>query len=299
MKSFLGILLTFLSTFIVLFAIVFEGRFKRANSAKLSVRKIKGLLMQFPNEFGKLTAPGFFLIFLSIVLGIGNATYSCISEHDQEKQYSEDTTRYRKIIDQLEEQAKRDSSEIMRLESIIKENTARNDSIKYAIIEGAAKEIRYKIDLEEKEKQNIFFQYKAEVILNLQKAEFALESKHLTGFIGKTSFVSTKLSNVYLKKYQDISNNESIVEYLTASIEYIDKINYYLEQARTDTSSKGLNIRNINRMVPFLKDDLCKIYYFIFNISNYRHYEKLKFNDTIWRVNCDSLLDKTLFQYSK
>lgn len=253
------IALSVFSTLIVAVAIITEGRLKREEIDE-SVWKT------FKSELSKVAALGWFLIVISFVGNLLNACLTIINTNDSNNQLLE-----------------------------LKSN---GESIKLAVIDNAAKAMEEQRISIEKERENTFIHLQNEVEDNLQKILMNYERQHILGFGDTTTFMSTRLANYYIKKYESISKQKYVIGFLTEASEAIDKVNYYADQVLQKTSKsveKKADIRMFLKNVEFAKDYLYPIYNRVVSLQSYKEYESINFSVSIPPVNRDTL-NKYIYQ---
>ncbi|HKI87829.1 MAG TPA: hypothetical protein VKA38_02295 [Draconibacterium sp.] len=236
----------------------------------------------FWNQLFNLSGWGFGVILIYILSTIGNSYTTIKSISNSEKKAYEDSLSAAKIIQELNAKRITDSIKIAKLERLTIDNGLKSDSIKLAVVDNAVKELEEQRKAVDRERENIFLHFKNEVKNNLKKIELQLQDTTLDGFKNTSEyFISTRLSNTYIKKYQTVTNNNTIVEYLMELDEYIEKVNYYAESASNKRMPLKAKSTTINMMKGYVSDSrsyLLNIYSRVYYLDSYKEYENADFS---------------------
>ena len=288
----LTIILSTLSLVAVLLAIVFEGMLKKEV-------QIKPSFQSFYTEVNKLSLFGWTLIIISIILGFGNGFNSIKTIDDNKQQYVEDTLRLHEIIEQLRTKKIIDSIKIEHLENILKVNGLKSDSIRLVVVDNAVRSLAAQQKAIEKERQNIFIHMQNEVEENLRKILMNFNEEHILGFSDTNLFISTRLNNNYIKKYEIISENKTIIDFFMETSEKIDAVNRYADLATEtkDKTLKKLNIRMFLTNVKSVRPDLFSIYKRVLNLKSYKEYEALDFHPDTSLMDESGLEELVIIQH--
>lgn len=281
----ISILLSLISALIIVFVIVFEGKLKVENRDKITLK-------DFRKELGKISLFGWILVALMLFLDAGNNVISIIDNQNKNNQYVKDTIRLTSIIETLNQKSHNDSITINKLEKLVKNNGLKSDSIKLQVVDNAVEAMKKQNELIEKERENIFAHFQSEVEDNLKKIMLNFEKKRINGFADTSIFIGTRLSNEFIKKYENISTNKIIIEHLIETSESINTVNKYADlvsssQSKSDT--RKLNIRMLIKNLENTENYLILIYGRINGIESYKEYELNRFNEPNPKINRDSL----------
>lgn len=260
----LNLILLFLSGFIVILTILFEG-------------KIKGKII-IPKQIIKLTLYGWLLVGLYVLVTVGAVFTTHHSIKESEKKAKNDSIDSANIISELKSKAITDSIEINNLKQISLINGLKSDSIKLAVVDNAVKALDEQRIATEKQNQNTYTQFKNEIEDNLEKIFEYYEKNRIQGFKDTLHiFTSIRLNSKYIEKYKDLSINDLIVDYLMDLIEDIDRVNFYADITieSDNLKSKATNINMFLANVNVLKFKLISVFSKTNNISNYKQYENL------------------------
>jgi hypothetical protein len=284
----LSIILISLSALAVIFALIFEGKLKKDRGSKSPIKV-------WP-EIKNVTLLGWTLISISILMSVGNGIVAKMNMDDNTEKYIQDTTIKSKLlakstitIDELRFQRHSDSLQIANLKEL---TINRSDSIKNSIVDVAVKELAEQRKILNRERENIFKHFQNEVKDNLRKILINFSEERIIPFGDDTAnFISTRLNNTYIKKFELISTQDAIVDHLMETSETIDKVNFYADEAsHAETPSvKKLNIRMFLSNVKVTQNLLYSIYSRVFMLKSYEQYESINFNDSISLPNRDSL----------
>ncbi len=285
------ILLSLLSTFIVAFTLIFEGKMKSNDRNKLS-------LLWVQKEIKKISKGGFITLFLALIVNFGNAFISFYNSTDSEKKYIQDTIAKAKLlgvsyrlIDQLKNQSIKDSSTIAYLIEISKLNNIKSDSIKSTIMETAVKTLHEQEKAIEQERENIFFHMQNEVADNLRKLKFSLEESRIRSFGDTNLFISTRLNNAYINKYHNISSRTPIISFFMETSAIIDNVNQYADELLIENTkeNRALGIRMLISNCIEAKEHLYSIYGRIYNLRSYKQFESMDFSTDYYEQSTDTL----------
>jgi len=279
---------------IVLFVIVFDGKLKIENRDKITFK-------DFKSELRKISLFGWVLVSLMLLFDAGNNLISVENNREQASQYAKDTLRFKTIIDQLNRKAINDSLTIKNLGNLVTNNGLKSDSIKLQIVDNAVEAMEQQKKTIEKEKENTFIHFQNEVEDNLIKVLINYEKNHINGFADTSLFVNSRLTNLYIKKYENISSNRVVLDYLMETSEKIDVVNKY---ANYVASSKGksedrkLDIRMFLANVKVLESYLISIYLRVKDLNSYKEYESLDLDNVLLpKIDRDSLINEFKIEY--
>ncbi|MDE1206608.1 hypothetical protein [Tenacibaculum larymnensis] len=255
-------------------------------------KKKKVSIKDFFAEIKKISLFGWILIILMLVLNAGNSFISARNDEISNEQYATDTIHFKTIIEKLENKRQNDSTRIKELENVLKVNGQKSDSIKVQLVDNAIKALKEQKAAIENERENIFIHMKNEVKDNLRKIYLNFRKDHILGFIDTPFFVSTRLNNVYINKYQSFSTSPIIIDHLMETSESISFVNKYAEFCSIKNEEINGRKTNINMFLKNVKTSenyLISIYRRINNLKSYKQYEKIDFSRETKELDLDSL----------
>jgi hypothetical protein len=219
---------------------------------------------------GKKVKPiGWFFIGISFLINLGNGCLTIINSSDNNKQ-------------------------LLELKS-------KTDTIRFAIIDNAAKAMDEQRKTIEKERENTFIQMQNEVGENLRKTLLDFKKQRIIALIDTPLFVMTKLEDTYIKKYNSITANRYLIYYLTQSSEVINVVNYHVDKINAmgyPNDRRKTEIKLFLESVELAKDYFYPIYFRVYNINSSSEYESIKWADSIPpQINRDLLNDYILTDY--
>lgn len=200
----LSVSLTLLSALIVLLAIIFEGKLKSKRGEKLSLKS-------FLKELKKVSLFGWILISLMLLFNFGNSIIAFNEKKEQIEQFEKDTIEFTKIISKFEEKSIIDSLKILELKKEIINNGLKSDSIRIQVADNAIKELEEQRLVILKKNENVFKLMISEVEDNLRKIYLGYQTAHIMGFKDSVYFVGTRLKNINIINYTEISSNINII----------------------------------------------------------------------------------------
>ncbi len=272
-----------MSTLVVLIAIIFEGRFKRDNN--------DNRIINLKSEFLRLSNLGWILITLTILMNLGNGYVTYKSIVDSEEQYTEDTIRYTKLLNEsydvnlkLKKKSIADSIRINKLERLSVNNGLKSDSIRQEVFNNSIKTIEEHRNSIERERQNTYVHMLIEIEDNLTKVYRNFQEDHIRGFLNIDSFIKTRLKNKYIIKYGSISSNYSIVDQLAELSEIVVNVNDYADLAwNYDKGSynKQISINMLLSNIQSAESYLLSLYIRTAKIDNYKEFETLDFKSPL------------------
>lgn len=294
----ISIILSSLSTIALVLAIIFEGRLKSKKKSNIAIKT-------FRKEIRAVSCFGWILLAISVLMNFGNGYMTIANIDDNNKKTQEDSVRYFKLLNssyevnkQLKQKRITDSIKILNLENIGKDNGLKSDSIRLSIVDNAVRAMDEQRKAIEKERENIFIHFQNEVGDNLRKTLTNYEEKHIKGFGDTTGFISTRLKNTYIKKYQLISNKSEIIGFLIETAESIDLVNDYAnnvldadnsENKKERAKLKNLNIRMFLQNVKIAQNYLYSIYGRVMFLKSYKEYESINFYNSTPEVDKKSI----------
>ncbi len=268
---FLSVFINFLTLSIVILTIIYDGKFIDDGRKK----KIR-----FVNQIKKINRLGICIIVISLFLGLTNIYINASTQNENDNRYKADTIASNKIIKDLRNKREIDSIEINYLISISEINVLKSDSIKNTIINTSIKALHEQQNIIERDKENTFFHFQNEVFNDLQSLIYTFDVKSITKFGESDYFINNRLSNIYIKKYQSVSNSRIIINHLMKTETDIDTFNKYAEEITQNEkgATKEMLIRQLLRYRTDIFQDLASIYQWIFYKSTYKSYESSNFS---------------------
>lgn len=272
----LSIVLTSLSALAVILAILFEGRMKAKNNNNKS-----------KNEKSTLTRNGWILIIISIIIGFGNTITTCTNIRVNNEKYTEDTTKKSILLKssyninkQLREKSISDSIRITHLEKLTRDLGLKSDSIKLSVVDNAIKALDEQRQAIERERENVFIHFQKEVKDNLSTILYEYEEKNIRDLEDTTMFVIIRLSDIYIKKYELVSNKKIIIEALMKASEKINQSNFYADEllSMEDLKYRKLGINSFLDINEEIYNRLSSIYARISDLKSYKEYETMDFS---------------------
>jgi Iap family predicted aminopeptidase len=208
-------------------------------------------------------------------LGVGNGYNSFQSVVDSKNEMETSKT----IITQLQEKRLIDSIEIDSLKKLSLVNVLKSDSIKLAVVDNAVKALESQRMAIERDNQNSYLHMQKEIEDNLLKSLRDYEEMRIIDFGDSTFFTSTRLNNVYLRKFGQISSSRIIIEFLLETSDEIDKVNEYADAAAnsTQTNTKNVNIRMFLKHVKIVQEKLYQIYFKTLFSESYKEFDENTF----------------------
>jgi len=262
-----SIILSSVSAIALIWAILFEGELKKENR--------KGKLI--------LVFKGWFLIIVTLLMCFGNGYLAVKNIQDNDYKYKEDSTRFTVLLNEATKKRISDSIQISDLKS-------KSESIKLAVVDNAVKAMDEQRKEIERDRENTFAHFQFEVGTDLAKTIVNYDKKNIMGFYDTTTFVGARLSNLYMKKFESVSSNKVIINYLMVVSEFIDKINYYMDDViqQPQGANRKLSIRMFLANVENVKPYLYSLFIYTHDLKSYRKYESMDFNK-FHKYNPDSI----------
>jgi hypothetical protein len=268
----LSVVISALSGIAVLLTVIFEGKIKKKTIVDNKIID------------DRLTKNGILVVIILFLIAFISPciTYNTIVSSD--KDHRNDTIKLRRIIDKLELESIKDS---LRIVELLKQS----ESIKEQVVINAIKELEQQRLYVEKERNNIFTNFKYEIQMNLRKIYYDLDSINITPFAESEYFLTTKLENIYINRYSEISSNSTIINHLKETSEIIEKINLHCNDllVKSDIINRKFEIRQINYQNKKLKNMLLLIFRRINNLKNYTEYESINFSQKAPEINENKL----------
>jgi hypothetical protein len=263
----ISIILSSLSAIALVLAIIFEGELKK------KTRKGKSIL----------TFKGIFLISIIFLMSFGNGFLAIRNINDNNKQYSEDTIRYKVILNEARMKRISDSIQILRLEKITLNNGLKSDSIKSAVVNNAVKALEAQRRTVERERENVFTHMQYEIKFNLQKMLIHYRKEIVVKNAVSNQCMSTRLDNSYLKKYESISTNKFLINYLMEASEKIDDVNLYSDELCKPINEVGrkLEIDIFLKNTVYTQEYLYPLLTRLLKVSSYKEFEAMNFSRDI------------------
>lgn len=226
MMKLLSIMSAVLSGLVVIIALIYEGELKAKKEEK---------------KFLNLTKAGFILVLLFVFMSSVNGYISIKNITDNDNKSKQDSLRFAKkayddsvsaiknlgtskqIIEDLKTKRKQDSNEVVGLKSDIR----RIDTtlVKNALIE--IKEQRQRI---EQANENTYILFKNEVEANIYTILMYYDDENIKRWRDTTNEkISTvvRLNEESINRFIQISNNETIIDYLNNTLKAIRLVNWF------------------------------------------------------------------------
>jgi hypothetical protein len=278
----ISILLSSLSALTVIAAILFEGKIKAKNKNN--------------SVISSLSKYGWYLIILSLLMGIGNGYTNYKNIRNNNDQYQQDTIRNNKIIKQLQEKRISDSLRITDLLKLTKNNGLKSDSIKLSVVDNAVRALEEQRRANERERENIFIHLQKEIKDNLSSILFHYDEKIINNYLDTTMFTIIRLNDIYIKKYELISNSKIIIENFMKISEAIKNSNFFADEllSVTDLNFRKSGINSFKEINNEIYNRLLFFYVRINNLKSYKEFETINFSTKVESVNREQL-KKTLF----
>ena len=288
----ISVIISTLSYIAVILAILFDGKIRTKSVNTFSVANIIKSVKSIPKEISKLSGHGVILTIILTFLGLANGYVAYKNINDNDEKYQEDTIRFSKLIYELKSKAISDSIRIIELQNEIKLNGYKSDSIRIAVVDNAIESLREEKMRIEKQRENLFLHLRNEVEDNLYKIFVNYKESRIKGFGDIEGFIITRLNNKYIRRYDEISSKDAVVDHFIETFEVIDNVNYYAKtilESKPQSEDKKVNIRMFLNNVNVAKNYLCSIYRRIYLIESYKKYETIDFS-----TKSDSITQKQI-----
>jgi len=275
-----------LSATAIILTILFEGKFKKKHNTS--------------TRLYSLTKVGWFLIAISLLISFGNGYTNYKSIVDNNAKNKADTTRIHNLLIISLNKIKSDSIKIDSLMFLSKLNGLKSDSIKYSVIENGVKAINEQNKRIERERENIFIHLQKEVKDNLAKILFDYDEKTIRGLVDANKFPSSKLSDIYINKYKEVSNKKIIIENFMKLAELITQLNDYSDVllSESDNKMRAFVIKNFLQTSEEIYNRSLSIYARINNLKSYKEYESFDFTKRPTSFDKQQLKDSLIFEVS-
>lgn len=279
-------ILATLSAATIIITILFEGKLKKKDKTYAI--------------FNSLTIIGWFLIALSLLISFGNGYTNYKSIVDNNVKNKADTTRIHNLLVLALDKNKSDKVKIDSLIMLTKKNGQKSDSIKYSVLENGVKAINEQNKRIERERENIFIHLQKEVKDNLAKILFDYDEKTIRGLVDANKFPSSKLSDIYINKYEEVSNKKIIIENFMKLAELITQLNDYSDVllSESDNKMRAFVIKNFLQTSEEIYNRSLSIYARINNLKSYKEYESFDFTKRPTSFDKQQLKDSLIFEVS-